>query len=334
MLAAIYAACIGSLELSASEYNAFVTSPWVHESIAGTDRITSLLVTGELGDVVEPPGSLPVIVCWIGDTFGGEGPSHADLVIGSGSRDISEFAAAVDRNPLAATALAVLLRSSTDCSVAAALAHESAVYSMLQAGPEFAAWRASVPREPAEADSTPTVTVERDNDTLTITLNRPQRHNAITSRLRDDLCEALAVAVTDDSIAEVVLRGNGRSFCSGGDLAEFGSRLDPATAHISRLAQSPARHLYIVRDRLTAEIHGATLGGGIEMAAFAHRVVARSDTTIGLPEVGLGLIPGAGGTVSIPHRIGRQRTAALALTNRRIDGATALAWGLVNELRD
>jgi enoyl-CoA hydratase/carnithine racemase len=79
-------------------------------------------------------------------------------------------------------------------------------------------------------------------------------------------------------------------------------------------------------------VHGATLGGGIEMAAFAGRVVAAEDTRIGLPEVGLGLIPGAGGTASLPRRIGAQRTAALALAVDSIDGATALAWGLVDRL--
>ncbi|MCE9622603.1 MAG: enoyl-CoA hydratase/isomerase family protein [Actinomycetia bacterium] len=278
------------------------------------------------------PESLPVIVCWIGDVLGGDGPGAADLVVGRD--DIADLTSTVARNPLAATTLAVLLRSSADATVASALAQESAAYSMLQAGPEFAAWRAAAPRSPATAEIGPTVAVERSDDTLTITLDRPQRHNAISSRLRDELCEALAVAVTDDSIRNVLLRGNGPSFCSGGDLIEFGFGTDPATAHITRLAQSPARLLYLLRDRVTAEIHGSTLGGGIELAAFAGRVVARRDTTIGLPEVGLGLIPGAGGTVSLPRRIGRQRTAALALTGRRIDAETALSWGLVDEVVD
>jgi 1,4-dihydroxy-2-naphthoyl-CoA synthase len=272
------------------------------------------------------------VVCWVGENFGGEGPQHADLVVGSA--DLVDVATTVDRNPLAATTLAVLLRSSADATVAAALAQESAAYSMLQAGPEFAAWRA-VTTSTAAIDSGPsTISVERHDDDLVVTLDRPQRHNAITTRMRDELCEALAIAVADNSIRRVVLRGRGASFCSGGDLSEFGSRTDPATAHITRLAQSPARLLDLLRDRLTAEIHGNTLGGGIEMAAFASRVVALRDTTIGLPEVGLGLIPGAGGTVSVPRRIGRQRTAALALTDRRINAELAKAWGLVDQIAD
>lgn len=330
MVAAIYDERIGFLELSVGEYNDFIASPWVHERIAGADRTTLLLVSGAAESELAPPESLPVIVCWLGDSFGGDGPSEADLVISSD--DVADLTRIVERNPLAATTLAVLLRSSADATVASALAQESAAYSMLQAGPEFAAWRASAPRSPAAPEAGPVVAVERNDDTLTITLDRPQRHNAISSRLRDELCEALAIAVADDSIRNVLLRGNGPSFCSGGDLAEFGFGTDPATAHITRLAQSPARLLYLLRDRLTVEIHGSTLGGGIEMAAFASRVVASSDTTIGLPEIGLGLIPGAGGTVNVTRRIGRQRTLALALTDRRIDAETAKSWALVDKI--
>ena len=88
--------------------------------------------------------------------------------------------------------------------------------------------------------------------------------------------------------------------------------------------------IHQLRARTTVLVHGTTLGGGIEMAAFAGRVVADTDTGIGLPEVGLGLIPGAGGTVGITNRIGRQRTAALALAVDTIDTPTALDWGLVD----
>ena len=80
-------------------------------------------------------------------------------------------------------------------------------------------------------------------------------------------------------------------------------------------------------------VHGACVGAGIELPAFAGRVVASRDAWFALPEVAMGLVPGAGGTVSLPRRIGAQRTAWLALTGRRIDAETALAWGLVDELR-
>ena len=85
-------------------------------------------------------------------------------------------------------------------------------------------------------------------------------------------------------------------------------------------------------DRTTVHIHGSTVGSGIELAAFAHRVVAHRDTRIALPEVRLGLVPGAGGTVSLPRRIGRHATVLLALGLPSIDADTALDWGLVDEI--
>jgi enoyl-CoA hydratase/carnithine racemase len=74
------------------------------------------------------------------------------------------------------------------------------------------------------------------------------------------------------------------------------------------------------------------VGAGIELPAFARRVVADRGAFFELPEVGMGLVPGAGGTVSLPRRIGPQRTAWLALTGRRLDAETALSWGLVDDL--
>jgi enoyl-CoA hydratase/carnithine racemase len=79
-------------------------------------------------------------------------------------------------------------------------------------------------------------------------------------------------------------------------------------------------------------LHGACLGAGIELPAFAQRVVAADDARIALPEGSLGLIPGAGGTVSIRHRIGSRRTLDLIVSGRQIDAATAQSWGLVDEV--
>ena len=165
----------------------------------------------------------------------------------------------------------------------------------------------------------------------------PQRHNAFSTDMRAALLEALEVARLDRSITEVVLTGNGPSFCSGGDLAEFGTFADPASAHLARTRHSPA----LVLDELTArlprhgraEVPGQVLGSGLEMAAYCGWVQAHPASVLGLPELSLGLIPGAGGTVSITRRIGRWRTAYLVLSGRTIDSATALRWGLVDEVQ-
>jgi enoyl-CoA hydratase/carnithine racemase len=175
------------------------------------------------------------------------------------------------------------------------------------------------------------VRVDRQADLLHLTLARPEVHNALNTRMRDELYEAFTLAASDPAV-RVLLDGDGPSFCAGGDLDEFGSRPDPATAHVVRLQRSVGRLIASVADRVKVVLHGACMGSGIELPAFAGRVAARPDARIGLPEVGLGLIPGAGGTTSVTRRIGRHRTAYLALTGDCIDARTALEWGLVDEL--
>ena len=212
---------------------------------------------------------------------------------------------------------------------------ESLAYSTLQSGAEFAAWlhRRGPRTVPDEADP---VLADRDADTLRIRFNRPRRHNAFTTAARAALLDALTVARLDPTVTEVVLSGTGPSFCSGGDLDEFGTFSDPAAAHLARTRHSPALALDELRgrlgQRLRAQIHGQVLGSGLEMAAFCGRVSADPQTRMGLPELELGLIPGAGGTVSITRRIRRWRTAYLFLTGALIDARQALRWGLVDEV--
>ena len=232
---------------------------------------------------------------------------------------------------MTAATLALLLRTQDRLSVGEGLVAESAAYSVLQSGPEFAAWRAAhAPR--TERDDGPRVRVDRAGATLTVTLTRPARRNALDALMRDELTEALTLAAADSDIDLVELRGEGAAFCAGGDLDEFGTRPDPATAHVIRLERSIGRMLARLRTPTVTYLHGACMGSGIELAAFTDRVVAAPDTQIALPEIGLGLVPGAGGTVSLPRRIGRLRTAWLAFTGRPIDAATARAWGLIDEV--
>ncbi|HEY2500708.1 MAG TPA: enoyl-CoA hydratase/isomerase family protein [Mycobacterium sp.] len=217
----------------------------------------------------------------------------------------------------------------------AAVVTESLAYSTLQAGPEFARWldERGPARMPEIADP---VQAERDGDILRIRLNRPQRHNAFSTDARAALLEALTVAQLDPSVTGIVLSGNGPSFCSGGDLAEFGTFADPASAHLARTRHSPALALDELTARLgrccRAEVHGRVVGSGLEMAAFCGWVEARDDSVFGLPELTLGLIPGAGGTVSVTRKIGRWRTAYLVLSGRTVGADTALAWGLVDAI--
>ena len=261
------------------------------------------------------------------------GADVVDVVVGHDAA-AARVVAAVDARPLAATALALLLRGSDRRTVPEGLVAESATYSLLQFGPEHVAWldRRGPPRV-RERDERP-LRMRREGDggaVLHITLDRPAVRNAYDAAMRDALLDALAVAQADPGV-RVLLDGAGPSFCSGGDLDEFGTRRDPASAHLVRLGRSAAHALHLVADRVTARVHGASVGSGVELAAFAGRMEAAPDATFALPEVAMGLVPGAGGTVSIPARIGRHRTAWLALTGERIDAPTAREWGLVDEV--
>ncbi len=282
------------------------------------------------------PGSIPVVV--VGVVSGTPvdaalvDPSPYDVLLTEDDPVLPAIVEQVARHPVAAVSLAVLLRGGDRRSLEEGLAAESAVYSTLQAGAEFAAWRAERGPTALPPDPEPPVLISRHGDELHVVLNRPHRHNAVTMGLRDGLAEALTLAAADDSIRAVHLSGSGPSFCSGGDLGEFGLLPDPATAHVTRLTRSPARLAHAIADRLHVHLHGACMGAGMEVPALAHHVVAAPGTVISLPELGLGLVPGAGGTASIPRRIGRQRTAALALSGVPIDAATALSWGLVDEV--
>ena len=172
-------------------------------------------------------------------------------------------------------------------------------------------------------DEEPPVLTEREGDELRIVLNRPRRHNAVTTALRDGLAEALTLAAVDDSITAVRLSGNGPSFCSGGDLGEFGSFPDPATAHVTRLTRSPARLAHLLADRLHVQLHGACMGAGHRGAGVRpprrrrRRHAHRPPRARHRPRA-----RGRRDGRASPVAIGRHRTAALALsgaTHRRRD---------------
>jgi enoyl-CoA hydratase/carnithine racemase len=298
--------------------------------------VRSVPARSELGESARALWRLPCpTLAFCGEPLPGdlrEWAGRFDVVV-EDPDDLATIAETVHTHPLASMHLVQLLRQGESLDVPQALLAESWVYSTLQGGPEFAAWRASRGAPPGLAPHPePAVTVERFGRTLALTFNRPAKHNAFSSEIRDGLVEALRPALVDRGIEEIVVRGHGPSFCSGGDLDEFGTLPDPATAHAIRATRNAALLVHDLADRIRFELHGACIGAGMELPAFARRVVAREDAFFQLPEVRLGLVPGAGGTASIPRRIGRQRTAWLALTARRIDAPTAQQWGLVDEV--
>ena len=242
-----------------------------------------------------------------------------------------QLAARIEAHPRAALVLGSVLAQTEHLPLHLALAAEAAGYSTLLAGPEFAHWltRRGPAREPAGPGGEP-LSLERVDGVLHVRLTRPERRNALDAGLRAALVDALLVA--GEQGWSVRLSGDGPVFCSGGDLDEFGTAADPATAWVVRTTTHPGRALAAVAPRAQVLLHGACAGAGIELAAFAGQVQARPGTTLRLPELAMGLLPGAGGTVSLPLRAGRWRTAWMALSGQPVDAPTALRWGLVDEL--
>ncbi len=237
------------------------------------------------------------------------------------------------QSPIASAVLVQLLRATESLPVADALSMESMAYATLQSGPEYKQWLAtSKPSPQTITDSGPPVILTRDKNRLSIELNRASNRNAMSVEVRDALVEALQLVLADTSIRAVEISGRGKCFSIGGDLSEFGTVPDFATGHVVRSLILPGRLLAQCAKRVTVRVHGACIGAGIELPAFASRIVASKDTFFHLPEVHFGLIPGAGGCVSISRRIGRQRLGWLALSGKRINAKLALAWGLIDAL--
>ena len=244
---------------------------------------------------------------------------------------LQALCAGVRGNPQAAMILGQTLRASETLSVPAALDVESLAYSTLLGGPEFRRWlEHRGPQKLPQPGSNDAVLIRREGDRLALTLNRPERRNAYGAEVRDALVAALEVAVADPSVRHVVLDGNGPSFCAGGDLAEFGTTPDPATAHLIRTRGGAGRLMHLLAGRTEVRLHGHCVGAGIEIPALAGRVIADPGTLFRLPEVGMGLIPAAGGATSLPRRIGRWRTFYLCVTGATLDAPTALRWGLID----
>nr|WP_087574857.1 enoyl-CoA hydratase/isomerase family protein [Sphingomonas sp. CDS-1] len=239
--------------------------------------------------------------------------------------------------PVAASIALATLRIVEAVSVEAGLQVESLAYSVLLGSDAFRRWREAHPRAnesvspPAALDGA--VAMTRDDDRVAIELARPESRNAMNAEMRDALFGALAAQLDDPTRPGVEVSGRGACFSVGGDIDEFGSLTDAALGHCIRTARSCALLLHRLGERAHVVLHGACIGSGIEIPAAAAHRIGRPGAFFQLPELGMGLMPGAGGTVTLTRRIGRHRTAYMFLTGRRIDAATALRWGLLSGMR-
>jgi enoyl-CoA hydratase/carnithine racemase len=176
------------------------------------------------------------------------------------------------------------------------------------------------------------VQIERINRVGWVVLDRPGQINAINSTLRREAVQALELLDNDPDIGVIVIRGAGeRGFCAGADIK---SQSDATSLPALRNNMTPGwiEVLDQIRKPVIAAIHGYCLGGGLEISLACDIRVAAPNAVFGLPETGLGLIPGGGGTQRLPRIIGLGRALDLLLTGDRIDAVEALRIGLVSRL--
>ncbi len=177
------------------------------------------------------------------------------------------------------------------------------------------------------------IILEKVGDLAWVTLNRPQVLNAYNIKMRDELYEVLAHVESDPEVLAVIFRGAGeRAFCAGADLTEFGSAPSQAIARQVRFERDVWSRFINVSKPLIAAVHGYCLGSGMEIALCCDLRIASSDAQFGLPEPGLGMIPAAAGTQTLPRVTGRARALMALLAAERIDAMEAYRVGLVNRV--
>ncbi len=178
-----------------------------------------------------------------------------------------------------------------------------------------------------------TIIYEKKDGTAHITLNRPQALNAYNIRMRDELYEVLGAIRDDPEVLVVVLKGAGeKAFCAGADLSEFLTAPAPVFARQARFERDVWGRLLALEKPVIAALHGYVLGSGIEMALCCDIRLASDDARFGLPEPGLGIIPAAGGSQTLPRIIGPAAALEMLLSGRWITAAEALKLKLVNRV--
>lgn len=178
-----------------------------------------------------------------------------------------------------------------------------------------------------------TLIFEKRDHIATVTLNRPEALNAHNVQMRDDMIEVLGAIREDDEVRVVIFRGSGtKAFCAGADISEFLTAPPPTAAREIRFEGDLWGRFIRMPQILIAAVHGYVLGSGIEIALCCDICIAAQDARFGLPEMGLGMIPAAGGSQTVPRAIGPARALDMILTNAWIDANTALKWKMVNQV--
>jgi 3-hydroxyacyl-CoA dehydrogenase len=171
------------------------------------------------------------------------------------------------------------------------------------------------------------VALDRDGDIAVVTIDNPPV-NALSAEVRDGLFMGITTALADADVAAIVLMCSGTTFVAGGDISALGSKPSGApTMEINRLQENSPKPI-------VAAMHGSALGGGLEITFAAHWRIATRGAKLGLPEVKLGILPGAGGTQRLPRLIGIEPALRMIVTGDPVSAEAALEMGLIDALAD
>lgn len=178
-----------------------------------------------------------------------------------------------------------------------------------------------------------TLLTSLESGIFTVTINRPDKLNALNKKVFDDLEALLKEIESSTEIKAVILTGAGqKSFVAGADISEFTGLTKEQGMNLARRGQQIFFNIENCSKPIIAAVNGFALGGGCELAMACHFRIASDNAKFGQPEVNLGLIPGYGGTQRLTQLIGKGRSLELLMTGNMIDAQTALHYGLVNHV--
>ena len=187
--------------------------------------------------------------------------------------------------------------------------------------------------------STSTIQVTIESQIATITLNRPEKRNAITNEMRAELIAALETVSRDREVRAVVLTGNGKGFCAGGDVSGMAQRMEAPAGEVAfngwsrqQLVHHTVNLLYSMPKPTIAAVNGAAAGLGADMALSCDFVIASQEASFAWSYIKRGLIPDGGGMYFLPRRVGLARAKELIFSGRKVDAKEALELGIADRV--
>lgn len=235
-------------------------------------------------------------------------------------------------HPTAALTFDTLLRITATTSAREGLIAESFAHAMLLAGADYRSWREGLADAAAERESTAAARIERRGREVEIRLSSEAGRTGLDQASRTRLARVFHGLGPD--VTAIRLNADGPDFWGSARPDDLLTPEGIALTHLARMAGNLGAAVYPHRHRLSVHVQGRCVGAGLELVAMAHHVTATPDAVFELPQLRMGLITGCGGTVALTRRIGRWRSAYLALWAGPIDALTAYRWHLVDEIVD